>query len=75
MFLRRSVLLALVIAACSRAAAPGELQAIPEGSVKLLAGTFQDRARLNRDYIASLKNENLLQNFYLEAGLCSLPSA
>jgi DUF1680 family protein len=26
---------------------------------------------LNRNYVASLKNENLLQNFFIEAGLAS----
>ncbi len=46
-----------------------QLQPLPIGQVKLLPGAFQDRARLNRDYVASLKDENLLQNFYLEAGL------
>ena len=30
---------------------------------------FLRRARLNRDYVVSLKNKNLLQNFYMEAGL------
>ena len=39
------------------------------GQVKLLSGPFLDRARLNRDYVVSLRDENLLQNFYLEAGL------
>ncbi|MGC9973294.1 MAG: beta-L-arabinofuranosidase domain-containing protein [Bryobacteraceae bacterium] len=37
--------------------------------MKLLPGSFLDRAKLNRDYVASLKDDNLLQNFYLEAGL------
>jgi DUF1680 family protein len=73
MSLRAVVLLPLAAAlyAAAPAAVPGELQAVPPGRVKLLAGTFADRARLNRDYVASLKNENLLQNFYLEAGLWS----
>ena len=47
------------------------LQPLPIGQVKLLPGVFQDRARLNRDYVASLKDDSLLQNFYLEAGLWS----
>ena len=46
-----------------------QLQPLPIGQVKLLPGTFLERARLNRDYVASLKDDNLLQNFYLEAGL------
>jgi DUF1680 family protein len=46
-----------------------ELQPVPIGGVKLLPGPFLDRAKLNRDYVASLKDENLLQNFYFEAGL------
>ena len=47
----------------------GELQPIPLGQVKLLPGPFLERAKLNRDYVVSLKDDNLLQNFYLEAGL------
>lgn len=42
---------------------------LPTGSVKLLPGLFQDRFDLNRRYMLSLKTENLLQNYYLEAGL------
>jgi len=45
------------------------LQPLPVGSVGLLPGPFLDRARLNREYVVSLRDENLLQNFYLEAGL------
>ena len=45
------------------------LQPLPVGQVKLLPGTFLDRARLNRDYVASLQDGGLLQNFYFEAGL------
>lgn len=52
-------------------AVSGELQPVPVGRVKLLPGPFLERAKLNRDYVASLRNENLLQNFYLEAGLWS----
>jgi len=39
------------------------------GQVNLLAGPFQHRFNLNRRYLLSLKNENLLQNHYFEAGL------
>jgi DUF1680 family protein len=46
-----------------------QLQPLPIGQVRLLPGPFLDRAKLNRDYVASLKDDNLLQNFYLEAGL------
>ena len=46
-----------------------ELQPVPIGRVKLLPGPFFDRAKLNRDYVAGLKDESLLQNFYFEAGL------
>jgi DUF1680 family protein len=53
------------------AAVPGEMQPVPIGRVKLLPGDFQSRANLNRKYVVGLKNENLLQNFYLEAGLWS----
>jgi DUF1680 family protein len=38
-------------------------------SVKLLPGRFQRRFDLNRRYMLSLRNESLLQNHYLEAGL------
>jgi len=37
--------------------------------VALTSSLFLDRFRLNRNYVASLRTENLLQNFYLEAGL------
>jgi uncharacterized protein len=37
--------------------------------VQLLSGNFQDRYKLNRKYLMSLTNDNLLQNFYQEAGL------
>ena len=51
--------------------APGveKAAAIPVGNVKLLRGPFQIRANLNRDYVLSLKSKNLLQNYYMEAGL------
>jgi DUF1680 family protein len=39
------------------------------GRVKLLPGLLQDRVELNRAYLMSLSNDNLLQNFYFEAGL------
>jgi DUF1680 family protein len=53
------------------AAAPTALEPVPIGNVSLLPGTFSDRARVNREYVASLEDHNLLQNFYLEAGLWS----
>jgi DUF1680 family protein len=45
------------------------LQPLAIGKVRLLPGSFSERAKLNREYVASLKDESLLQNFYLEAGL------
>ncbi len=45
------------------------LRPLPRGAVKLLPSLFQHRFSLNREYMISLKTENLLQNFYLEAGL------
>ena len=52
------------------AAASGQpLQPVPPGQVKLLESQFLHRAKLNRDYVVSLKNKNLLQDFYMEAGL------
>ncbi|MBN1876392.1 MAG: glycoside hydrolase family 127 protein [Anaerolineae bacterium] len=44
---------------------------VPPGTVKLLPGLFQQRAELNYNYVMSLSNQNLLQNYYLEAGLWS----
>jgi uncharacterized protein len=43
------------------------------GTTTLLPGLFQQRFNLNRRYLMSLSNENLLQNFYLEAGLWQPP--
>jgi uncharacterized protein len=37
--------------------------------VRLLPGMFLDRYNLNRRYVMSLHNANLLQNYYQEAGL------
>ena len=48
-----------------------KLHTLPFGKVKLLPGLFQQRFQLNRKYMLSLKTENLLQNYYLEAGLWS----
>lgn len=42
---------------------------LPLSRVKLLPGLFQQRYDLNRQYVLSLKTANLLQNFYMEAGL------
>ncbi len=39
------------------------------GSVRLLPGELKRRAELNRAYMLSLKSDNLLQNYYMEAGL------
>jgi DUF1680 family protein len=36
---------------------------------RLVPSLFQERAALNRRYLMSLASENLLQNYYLEAGL------
>lgn len=41
----------------------------PLSGVTLLPGILKQRAELNRRYMMSLKNENLLQNHYSEAGL------
>src|SRR5258708_32329803 len=37
--------------------------------VQLTGGLFKDRFDLNLSYVMSLQNDNLLQNFYLEAGI------
>lgn len=41
------------------------------GSIQLAPGPLQERFQLNKKYVMSLTNENLLRNFYLEAGLWS----
>ncbi|KRE70148.1 hypothetical protein ASL11_14665 [Paenibacillus sp. Soil750] len=41
------------------------------GRVKLSAGPLTARFELNKKYVISLTNENLLRTFYLEAGLWS----
>lgn len=46
-----------------------QVKAVPEGQVRLLESDFSRRAELNRAYVVSLTNENLLQNYYQEAGL------
>ncbi|RPJ87319.1 MAG: hypothetical protein EHM18_01750, partial [Acidobacteria bacterium] len=51
--------------------APGKLKSVPVQKVKLLPGLFKARYDLSRKYVMSLSNDNLLQNFYLEAGLKS----
>jgi uncharacterized protein len=48
-------------------------RSLPLGAVVLLPGLFSQRAALNRQYVLSLANQNLLQNYYLEAGLWSAP--
>lgn len=45
------------------------ISSIENGNVKLLNGLFNDRARINRDYLMSLDTTCLLQNYYLEAGI------
>ncbi len=42
---------------------------MPSNDVRLHGGLFQERFELNKKYILSLKNENLLQNHYTEAGM------
>jgi uncharacterized protein len=44
-------------------------RALPPRSVALLPGDLARRAELNRSYMLGLSNANLLQNYYLEAGL------
>ncbi|WP_141504861.1 beta-L-arabinofuranosidase domain-containing protein [Paenibacillus luteus] len=48
-----------------------KLKDFPNGSVRLNQGPLQARLQLNKQYVMSLTNENLLRNFYLEAGLWS----
>ncbi|WP_424766965.1 beta-L-arabinofuranosidase domain-containing protein [Paenibacillus sp. sgz302251] len=49
--------------------AQNQVTASALGSVKLLPGLFQSRAKLNRRYVMSLDSSALLQNFYIEANL------
>ncbi len=42
---------------------------ITKDRVKILPSLFKDRSDLNKKYMMKLKSKNLLQNFYLEAGL------
>lgn len=44
-------------------------QPFPSSDVQLLPGAYQKRRDLNRAYVLSLTNDNLLQNHYLEAGI------
>jgi len=45
------------------------MKLIENGQVKLLSGIFKEREQTNRAYLLELKNKNLLQNFYLQAGV------
>lgn len=45
------------------------LKLIESKNVKLLPGIFRERYDLNRNYLLRLKNQGLLQNFYLEAAI------
>ncbi len=44
-------------------------RALPNSAVRLAPSTFDRRRRLNRDYLMNLSTPNLLQNFYVEAGI------
>jgi DUF1680 family protein len=50
-----------------------QFQPIKRDHVNLSPGMMQQRFALNRKYMMSLSNENLLQNFYSEAGLWAPP--
>jgi DUF1680 family protein len=45
------------------------LKPIKSKNVRLLPSIFKERYDLNRSYLMNLKNQGLLQNFYLEAGI------
>ena len=47
-------------------------QPVAARAVTLLPGLLQQRFAINRDYLLSLHTANLLQNYYLEAGLSSI---
>lgn len=42
---------------------------LPPRDTRLERGVFDDRRRLNRDYLLSLRDDALLQNFFIEAGI------
>ena len=44
---------------------------LPRAAVELRDTFFQKKVDANRDYLLVLRSEDLLQNFYLEAGLRS----
>ena len=45
------------------------MEALRKSEVRLSNGLFKERETLDRDYLLSLDNRALLQNFYLEAGI------
>jgi uncharacterized protein len=47
------------------------LREFPHGRVKLAPGPLKGRFELNKKYVMSLSNDNLLRSFYMEAGLWS----
>ncbi|HWR50940.1 MAG TPA: beta-L-arabinofuranosidase domain-containing protein [Bryobacteraceae bacterium] len=70
--MRLPIVLVFGVGAALCAAAPAntqKVQPLPLGKVKLLGSDFQSRANKNREYVLSLKNPDLLQNFYYEAAL------
>lgn len=71
--MRLPFLLSVAAFLCAgQAPAPVEkLHPVPPGKVKLLDSDFKRRAARNREYVLSLRNEDLLQNFYAEAVLPS----
>lgn len=50
------------------------MEALKYQNVHLTDGLFKEREKVNREYLISLNNNALLQNFYLEAGII-LPGA
>lgn len=45
------------------------LKAVPSDKTHLMPGIFNERAKINRNYLMSLDSQCLLQNYYLEAGI------
>lgn len=45
------------------------MQAFRKNEVVLTNGLFKEREQVNREYLISLNNNALLQNFYMEAGI------
>src|SRR5438105_406826 len=58
----------------SRALVPARVEPFPLTQVRLLAGLYKDAEEWNRGYMQRLKEERLVRNFQVNAGLPPPPS-